>query len=109
MGCAISGIERTLLIEQFGADGLRVDAVASMLLSRLLARCRRAIPNQHGGRENLRAIALLRDVDQMIRRETPGCHHCGRIHPRSPASRAPGRRGGSAAFPLKRNMNDTAG
>lgn len=59
-------------IEQFGADGLRVDAVASMLYRDYSRAAGEWIPNQHGGRENLEAIALLRDVNQMIRRETPG-------------------------------------
>jgi len=53
-------------IERWGVDGLRVDAVASMLY-RDYSRAEGAwVPNIHGGRENLEAIALLQKVNTRI-------------------------------------------
>ena len=58
-------------LEKYHADGLRVDAVASMLY-RDYAKAHGAwIPNQHGGRENLEAISFLRRLTQDVHREHP--------------------------------------
>ncbi|MCP4805494.1 MAG: 1,4-alpha-glucan branching protein GlgB [Proteobacteria bacterium] len=57
-------------LEEFHADGLRVDAVASMLY---LDYSRTDwLPNEHGGRENLEAISLLRDLNEELHRDFPG-------------------------------------
>ncbi len=58
-------------LERFGVDGLRVDAVASMLYRDYSRREGEWQPNVHGGRENLEAIALLKRVNEVIGSERP--------------------------------------
>ncbi|MFM7507613.1 MAG: 1,4-alpha-glucan branching protein GlgB [Rubrivivax sp.] len=58
-------------IERFGVDGLRVDAVASMLYRDYSRKAGEWVPNVHGGRENLEAIALLRRVNEVVGSECP--------------------------------------
>lgn len=53
-------------------DGLRVDAVASMLYLDYSRDSGQWIPNQHGGRENLEAIEFLRDFNTVMHAEFPG-------------------------------------
>jgi 1,4-alpha-glucan branching enzyme len=59
-------------IERYGVDGLRVDAVASMLYRDYSRAEGQWIPNRHGGRENLEAIEFLREVNRVIGEQTPG-------------------------------------
>jgi 1,4-alpha-glucan branching enzyme len=59
-------------IERYGVDGLRVDAVASMLYRDYSRAEGEWIPNRFGGRENLEAIAFLRDVNKVIGEQAPG-------------------------------------
>jgi 1,4-alpha-glucan branching enzyme len=58
-------------LERYGVDGLRVDAVASMLYRDYSRKAGEWIPNAHGGRENLEAIALLKRVNEVIGVERP--------------------------------------
>ena len=59
-------------LDEFHIDGLRVDAVASMLYLDYSRKEGEWIPNQHGGRENLEAIAMLQSVNQRVGFNYPG-------------------------------------
>lgn len=58
--------------ERFHIDGLRVDAVASMLYLDYSRKPGQWIPNQYGGRENLEAIDFLRQFNHVTHTEFPG-------------------------------------
>jgi len=58
--------------ERFHVDGLRVDAVASMLYLDYSRKHGEWIPNQYGGRENLEAIDFLRSFNHITHTEFPG-------------------------------------
>jgi len=59
-------------LSEFHLDGLRVDAVASMLYLDYSRKEGEWLPNQYGGRENLDAIHFLRDLNIMVHSEFPG-------------------------------------
>jgi len=56
-------------IKEFHLDGLRVDAVASMLYLDYSREQDQWIPNEHGGRENLEAIAFLKRMNELVQAE----------------------------------------
>jgi 1,4-alpha-glucan branching enzyme len=58
--------------DRFHVDGLRVDAVASMLYLDYSRRPGQWIPNQYGGRENLEAIDFIRQFNHLTHTEFPG-------------------------------------
>jgi len=59
-------------LESFHVDGLRVDAVASMLYLDYSRQPGEWVPNQYGGRENLDAIDFLRELNTLTHAEHPG-------------------------------------
>ncbi len=58
-------------LERYGVDGLRVDAVASMLYLDYSRPSNAWIPNKHGGRENIDAIDFLRRTNTEVFRQFP--------------------------------------
>src|ERR1700730_14501511 len=59
-------------VEEYHIDGLRVDAVASMLYLDYSREEGQWIPNRYGGRENLDAISLLQRMNEVVHTECPG-------------------------------------
>jgi 1,4-alpha-glucan branching enzyme len=59
-------------LEELHVDGLRVDAVASMLYLDYSRRDGEWVPNIHGGRENLDAISLMQELNTLTHRDHPG-------------------------------------
>ncbi len=58
--------------KEFHLDGLRVDAVASMLYLDYSRKEGEWVANEFGGRENLEAISLLKELNEVVHRDCPG-------------------------------------
>jgi 1,4-alpha-glucan branching enzyme len=59
-------------LDRYHVDGLRVDAVASMLYLDYSRKAGEWTPNRHGGRENLEAITFLREMNERVYGRFPG-------------------------------------
>jgi 1,4-alpha-glucan branching enzyme len=59
-------------LREFHLDGLRVDAVASMLYLDYSRKEGEWVPNEFGGRENLEAISFVKELNEVTHRECPG-------------------------------------
>jgi 1,4-alpha-glucan branching enzyme len=60
-------------LQEFHLDGLRVDAVASMLYLNFSRGEGQWQPNRYGGSTNLEAVDFIRELNEVVGRECPGC------------------------------------
>jgi 1,4-alpha-glucan branching enzyme len=89
--------------EVYHVDGLRVDAVASMLYLDYSRQANEWVPNAHGGRENLEAIDFLKRVNTLVYGRFPGAMTIAEESTSWPAVSQPTYAGG-LGFGYKWNM-----
>jgi len=90
-------------LSEFHVDGLRVDAVASMLYLDYSREAGQWVPNRHGGRENLEAIEMVRAMNEAVRTDQPGCFTVAEESTAFPGVTKPVSEGG-LGFTFKWNM-----
>jgi len=90
-------------LDKYHVDGIRVDAVASMLYLDYARKPGEWIPNQYGGKENLEAVSFLKRMNEAIYKEFPDVQTFAEESSAYPMVSRPAHSGG-LGFGLKWNM-----